>query len=89
VAERFRIENDLLRVPHPPYSQDIAPSDSWLFGRMKTALAGSRFTEPEALLEGINHFLGSIENSELTAIFHGSVERVRWIIEHNGDYYPS
>jgi hypothetical protein len=28
VAERFLTENDLLRVPHPPYSPDIAPSDS-------------------------------------------------------------
>jgi hypothetical protein len=56
---------------------------------MKTALAGSRFTEPRALLEGINDFLGSIEVSELTVVFHGWVERVRWVIEHNGDYYPS
>jgi hypothetical protein len=40
---------------------------------MKTELAGSRFTEPEALLEGINDFLGSMEVSELTAVFHGWV----------------
>jgi hypothetical protein len=71
VAERFFTENDLLRVSHPPYSPDIAASDFWLFGRMKTALAGSRFNEPEALLEGINDFLGSIKVSELTAVFHG------------------
>jgi hypothetical protein len=25
----------------------------------------------------------------LTVVFHGWVERVRWVIEHNGDYYPS
>jgi hypothetical protein len=56
---------------------------------MKTAFAGSRFNEPETLLEGINDFLGSIQVSELTAVFHGWVERVRWAIVHNGDYYPS
>jgi histone-lysine N-methyltransferase SETMAR len=57
VAERFFTENGLLRVPYPPYSPDIAPSDFRLFGRMKKALAGSRFTEPEELLEGMNDFL--------------------------------
>jgi hypothetical protein len=56
---------------------------------MKTALIGLRFTEPEAVLKGINDFLGRIEISELTAVFHGWVKRVRWIIEQNGDLYPN
>jgi histone-lysine N-methyltransferase SETMAR len=89
VAERFFTESDLLLVSHLPYSPDIVPLDFWLFGRMKSALPPSRFTELEALLKGINDFLGSIEVSELAAVFRGRVEQVRWVIEHNGDYYPS
>jgi histone-lysine N-methyltransferase SETMAR len=25
----------IARLPHPPYSQDLAPCDFWLFGRLK------------------------------------------------------
>jgi hypothetical protein len=45
------IQNPLLHVPHPPYSPDLAPSDFWLFGRIKTALAGRTFADPEGLLK--------------------------------------
>jgi histone-lysine N-methyltransferase SETMAR len=40
VTEQFFIENQPLHVPHPPYSPDLAPSDFWLFGRIKTRRAG-------------------------------------------------
>jgi hypothetical protein len=31
-------------VPHPPYSQDLAPSDSWLFPKLKETLKGQHFS---------------------------------------------
>jgi histone-lysine N-methyltransferase SETMAR len=60
VAERFLEVNDILRIPHPPYSPDLAPSDFWLFGRIKTALAGAEFDEPEQLLNAITELLNTI-----------------------------
>jgi hypothetical protein len=53
VTEQFLIENQLTHVLHPPYSPDLAPSDLWLFGRIKTELADQSFTEPEEFLEGV------------------------------------
>jgi transposase len=53
VTEQFSIENQLLHVPHPPYSPELALSDFWLFGHIKTGLAGRSFAEPEELLEGV------------------------------------
>jgi hypothetical protein len=47
VAEQFSIENQLLYVPHPPYGPDLALSDFWLFGRIKTGLAGGSFAQPK------------------------------------------
>jgi hypothetical protein len=40
VTEQFFIEHQLLHLPHPPSSPDLAPSDFWLFGRIKTGLVG-------------------------------------------------
>jgi histone-lysine N-methyltransferase SETMAR len=49
VMEQLFIENQLLSVPHLPYSPDLAPSEFWLFRRIRTGLAGRNFAEPEEL----------------------------------------
>jgi hypothetical protein len=87
VAEQFLEANGILRILHPPYSQDLAPSDVWLFGRIKTALAGVKFDEPEQLLNAITEFLNSISVEELRAVFDEWVERVRWGTENECAYY--
>jgi histone-lysine N-methyltransferase SETMAR len=86
-TEQFITENHIGRVPHPPYSPDLAPSDFWLFGHVKTSLVGQIFDEPEQLLEAITEFLNEIQPPEVVAVFNHWVERVRWILENNGDYY--
>jgi hypothetical protein len=53
VSEIFFVENQIVHIPHPCYSPDLAPSDFWLFGHMKAGLAGQSFAEPEGLFEGI------------------------------------
>jgi hypothetical protein len=42
-TEQSITENHIGRVPHLPYSPDLAPSDFWLFGHVKTSLVD----EPE------------------------------------------
>jgi hypothetical protein len=54
----------------------LAPADFWLFGRIKTGLAGRSFAKPEELLEGIQDFLEGIPAAELTAVFEGRIDRV-------------
>jgi transposase len=89
VTEQFFIENQLLHLPHPPYSPDLAPSGLWLFGCIKTGLAGRCFADPEELVEGVGEFLEGISASELTAVFEGWIDRLRWLIAHNGQSYSS
>jgi hypothetical protein len=74
-------------VLHASYSPNIAPSDFWLFGHVKNSLAGRMFDEPEQLREAITAFLDEIHLSELEVVFSHWVERVRWILKNNGDYY--
>jgi hypothetical protein len=69
MAEHFLEANDILRIPHPLYSPDLAPSDFWLFGRIKTTLAGAKFDEAEQLLNAITEFLNTISVEELRAVF--------------------
>jgi histone-lysine N-methyltransferase SETMAR len=89
LTEQFFIESQLLSVPRPPYSPYLAPSDFWLFGPIKTGLAGRSLAESEELLEDVREFLEGIPAAELTAVFEGWVDRVRWVIAHNGQHSSS
>jgi hypothetical protein len=54
---------------------------------VKSALNGSKFERPDELLQGIHDFLNEVQGSELMMVFYHWIERVRWVIEHDGDYY--
>ena len=58
-------------VPHPPYSPDLAPSDFFLFPKLKMKLKGRRFqtleeiqAEPQAVLNTLreNDFQECLKN---------------------------
>jgi histone-lysine N-methyltransferase SETMAR len=68
-TEQFITENHIEHVPHRPYSPDLAPSDFWLFGHVKTSLIGQTFDEAEQLLEAITEFLNEIQRPEVVAVF--------------------
>ena len=44
---------------HPPYSPDLAPSDFYLFLKMKEHLAGKQFTDDEDLQHAVVDWLNS------------------------------
>ncbi|PNF23124.1 hypothetical protein B7P43_G06680 [Cryptotermes secundus] len=50
---QFLCENNLEVVSHAPYSPDLAPSDFWLFPKMKDTLRGRTFTSPTAIASAI------------------------------------
>lgn len=73
-------------VPHPPYSPDLAPSDYFLFPRLKMWLSGKRFysneeveLETNAYFEGLDaqHYKSGIEMLE---------DRYNKCITLDGDY---
>jgi hypothetical protein len=57
------------RLPHPPYSQDLAPCDFWLFANLKTKLEGSTFTSAGQLMVKVNEILMDIPLHEFISVF--------------------
>ena len=43
-------------LDHPPYSPDLAPSDFFLFPRLKVALGGQRFSCNADAITFVNNF---------------------------------
>jgi hypothetical protein len=87
VAEQFIPQNHIFCVPQPATSPDLAPVDFWLFGHLRNSLTSRMFDDPEELLPGITSFLKDVQPSEFHIVFSHWIERVRWILENNGDYY--
>ena len=50
-----KLKLDLL--PHPPYSPDIAPSDIFLFGRLKSDLETVQFEDNNALTSYVQEWV--------------------------------
>jgi transposase len=72
----FRAGNGMKRVPHPPYSPDLAPCDFDLFGHIKSRVAGASFVEPDQLFQAIDVIFQSIEKLRLEHVFQEWIDRL-------------
>ncbi|KAK7862353.1 hypothetical protein R5R35_006926 [Gryllus longicercus] len=55
MATISKLKWDLL--PHPPYSPDLAPSDFYLFGQLKSHLQGMRFADNDAVIHSVREWI--------------------------------
>jgi hypothetical protein len=65
----FLDSHRMRRTLQPPFSSDLAPSDFYLFGKLKTTLMGSVFENEQELLDGIMKILDRITRDELESVF--------------------
>lgn len=79
-------EMGLIRLQHPPYSPDLAPSDFFLFGYMKFLLEGKEFETPEGLFAEVKNILCSIPKSMLQDAYAEWIDRLKRCIELHGEY---
>ncbi|KAJ4447750.1 hypothetical protein ANN_09758 [Periplaneta americana] len=68
-VRQFLTNNNMVLVPHPPYSPDLTPSDFFLFPRMKKCLKGKRFSDVDDVKENKLTALNSILPQEFQHYF--------------------
>lgn len=73
-------------LEHPPYSPDLAPSDYHLFGPIKNALRGRRFSSDEDVQEAVQKWLGDQPKTFFLEGIQKLVNRWNKCIEMDGDY---
>ncbi len=77
-------------LPHPPYSPDLAPSDFFLFNRMKKNMRGLTFNSMDELRERIDFKIGQVANWEFAHALHDSWEkRLQKCVGHGGNYFET
>jgi hypothetical protein len=62
--------NNIVIVPHPPYSPDLAPCDFTLFLKLKMKLKGQHFETLPDIQRELQAVLDSIKEND----FHGAFE---------------
>jgi hypothetical protein len=78
--------HSLQRVPHPPYSLDLALPDFHLFGYVKHQLQGHEFTEGTQFVSAISEILNQIPTDTLIDVFDDWMKRRQRCIDINGKY---
>jgi hypothetical protein len=76
----------MTRTPHPSFSPDLAPSDFYLFGRLKTTMKGCLFEDENELWVGIISELNKISREQLETVFQEWVLRLDRCIDTGGKY---
>jgi len=85
-SERYIDRHFFHRLPHPPYSPDLAPSDFYLFGALKTSLTKCHGESREDLFENVRRLLAEINPDEFKSVFLTWMKRLQKVIDTNGEY---
>ena len=59
VATTAATECEFELISHPPYSPNIAPSDFFLFPKLKSHLRGTQYGSNEGIIETVNEYLAT------------------------------
>jgi hypothetical protein len=78
--------NRITRVPHLPYSPDLAPSDFFLFGDVKRQPSQCSFDNADDLLTAVQESLGGFEKPTFIRVVDEWVRRLQQSIETQGEY---
>ena len=86
VAMTTATECEFEILPHPPYCPGMAPSDFYLFPKLKSHLHGTQYGSNEGTIEAVNEYLGEQEK----AFYFEGIRKLeqRWVkcIALKGDY---
>jgi histone-lysine N-methyltransferase SETMAR len=86
-SAEFVTNNNMVIVPHPPYSPDLAPYDFALFHKLKMELKGRRFETVPDIQREWQAALDSIKGNDFHGAFVARKKRCDRCIRSQGDYF--
>ncbi len=86
-TRRFLRQTRTRTLEHPAHSPDLAPSDFWLFPRLKSRLKGQHFGNLGALRGAVDFILGQFPAAQFTEAFDQWGVRVRKCVQFQGRYF--
>jgi hypothetical protein len=74
-------------MDHPPHSHDLAPTDFWLFPKLKSLLKGKRSSDAENIKSPVKKKLTDIPVKDFKNCFKQWPKRWEHRKELEGDYF--
>ena len=87
IVKAFLKRTKVTILPRPPYSPDHAPSDFFLFPKLKSFLAGRKYQSRHALASDMHQYLISVPKSAYRAAFKKWIHRLKLCISNHGEYF--
>ena len=86
MTQEFLQTTQLVRLPQPAYSPDLAPADFFLFPRMKKNLKGRRFNSRDELVVALQAELDRFSRADLRGCFDAWFQRLHKCLNLAGNY---
>ena len=86
VVTDFLTENRIATLPHPAYSPDLAPTDFWLFAKLKNSLGGTNYPSCPALGSAILQWFKRGSKESFAGAYRDSIKWWQLCIDKEGDY---
>jgi hypothetical protein len=77
------------RTPDPIHSRDLSQCDFWFFGYAKKQLKERLITDKSDLENKLTGIWEHVSQDVLQSDFFEWIERLKWVIGHEGDYYTN
>ena len=74
---------DIKTVPQPPYSQDLAPCDFWLFPKLRCC----RYETIKEMKEAVTKVIDTLTQEDFHGAWEELLERYIKCIAAGGDYF--
>jgi len=85
--EEFLATKQITVLEHPAYSLDLAPSDFFLFLKIKEILKGRYFDDTDDIRSNTIAALKAIPQNQFQNCFEGWNRRWHWCIASQGEYF--
>jgi hypothetical protein len=86
VTTSFLVNHNIVRLQHPPYSPDLAPSDFYLFPAVKEKLKDIEMVNEENLSYRLRELLDDIPIRELNQVLTAWIPRLVDVSKGHGSY---
>jgi len=86
-VREFLATNQITVLEHPANSPDLAPSDFFLFQKIKQILKGRHFDDTDDIRSNTTAALKAILQNQFQNCFEGWTRHWHWCIASKGEYF--
>jgi hypothetical protein len=82
-------QKHIRRAPHPLYGPDLSPCDFWFFDIFKQKIKDREFCPAQEIVRSLSDAWSDLTFEDIQRVFLEWMDRLTWVIENDGQYFPT